>query len=160
VPAYDHRNLDRTFEELDRQIRSRLETVVPTNCISVPLHKAADYFYEGTLVDQRCLGASRWVLAVRSPIGEVEILTRVPQLIKVCSKMFVPELVKRALPGMTLKHLPIPPSAVSARADTHYFGIDKGGPCWDHIGQTKQVGVYVPGEIPQPEIELLVILES
>src|SRR5690606_37022186 len=105
VPPYDHANLDRTFEELDNQIRSRLETVVPTNCVSIPLQRAADYFYEGEVVDHRCLNASRWVLAIRSPIGEVELLTRVPQLVKVCSRAFVPELVKRALPGMPLTHL-------------------------------------------------------
>jgi type VI secretion system protein ImpJ len=160
VPAYDHRNLDRTFDELEYQIRSRLETVVPTNCISIPLRKTADYFYEGEVMDQRCLGASRWVLALQSSIGEVEILTRVPKIVKVCSLLFVPELVKRALPGMPLAHLPVPPSAISVRADTQYFAINKGGPCWDHILQTKQVGVYVPGDVPSPEIELLVVLES
>jgi type VI secretion system protein ImpJ len=100
------------------------------------------------------------VLAIRSPIGEVELISRTPALVKVCSRLFVPELVKRALPGMPLQHLPVPPPAISARLDTQYFAINKGGPCWDHIGQTRQVGVYVPGEIPDPELELLVILES
>jgi type VI secretion system protein ImpJ len=41
-----------------------------------------------------------------------------------------------------------------------YFGVSKAGPCWDHIVQSRQVGVYVPGELPVPELELLVILES
>ena len=101
----------------------------------------------------------RWVLAIRSPIGEVELITRTPQLVKVCSNV-VGELVKRALPGMPLAHLPIPPSAISAKVDTQYFAINKGGPCWEHLMQTKQVGVYIPGEIPEPEAELLVILEQ
>jgi type VI secretion system protein ImpJ len=100
------------------------------------------------------------VLAIRSPIGEVELISRTPQLVKVCSKLFVPELVKRALPGMPMSHLPVPPAAISARLDTQYFAINRGGPCHDHINQTKQVGLYVPGEIPDPELELLVILEN
>lgn len=160
LPAYDHLNLDRTFDELDRHIRTHLETIVPTNCIVIPLIKTADYFYEGVVADQRCFGPSRWVLGIRSPVGEVELISRTPQLAKVCSKLFVPELVKRALPGMPLAHLPIPPSAISASVDTQYFAINKGGPCWEHMTQTKEVGVYVPGEIPDPEIELLVVLES
>jgi type VI secretion system protein ImpJ len=159
VPAYDHAQLDRTFELLETHIRTHLETIVPTNCVSIPLHKDADYFYYGTVNDQRCLGPSRWVLAIRSPIGEVELITRTPQLVKVCSNV-VGELVKRALPGMPLAHLPIPPSAIAAQLDTQYFAINKGGPCWDHLMQTRQVGVYIPGEIPEPHAEILVILES
>jgi type VI secretion system protein ImpJ len=160
MPVYDHQNLDKTFDALDKHIRGHLETIVPTNCIVVPLAKTSDYFYEGEVSDQRCFGAARWVLGVRSPVGEVELIVRTPQLIKVCSKLFVPELVKRALPGMALAHLPVPPSAISARLDAQYFGINKSGPCWDHLTQTREVGVYVPGEIPDPDIELLVILES
>jgi type VI secretion system protein ImpJ len=160
MPSYDHANLDKTFEALDGHIRTHLETIVPTNCIVIPLAKTSDYFYEGEVADQRCFGHSRWVLGIRAPIGEVELITRTPQLAKVCSTLFVPELVKRALPGMPLAHLPVPPSAISAKLDAQYFGINKSGPCWDHLAQTRQVGVYVPGEIPNPEIELLVILES
>jgi type VI secretion system protein ImpJ len=160
VPLYNHAQLDRTFEALDDHIRRHLEMVVPTNCVSIALRKTADYFYEGDVADTRCLGASRWVLAIRSPIGEVELISRTPQLVKLCSKLFVPELVKRALPGMPLAHLPVPPSAISARLDTQYFAVNRGGPCHEHINQTRQVGLYVPGEIPNPELELLVILEN
>ena len=160
VPLYNHARLDRTFEALDDHIRRHLEMVVPTNCVSIALRKTADYFYEGDVADTRCLGPSRWVLAIRSPIGEVELISRTPQLVKLCSKLFVPELVKRALPGMPLAHLPVPPSAISARLDTQYFAVNRGGPCHEHINQTRQVGLYVPGEIPNPELELLVILEN
>jgi type VI secretion system protein ImpJ len=160
IPLYDHRKLDECFDALDNHIRFHLETIAPTNCISVPLKPVGNYLYEGEITDQRCMGRARWVFAIRSPIGEVELITRTPQLVKFCSKLFVPELVKRALPGMGLGYLPIPPSAISARVETQYFAINKAGPCWDHLVQTKQIGVYVPGEIPDPSLELLVILES
>ena len=159
VPPYDHAQLDRTFDLLDTHIRTHLETIVPTNVVTVPLVKDVNYFYYGAVNDQRCFGPSRWILALRSPIGEVELITGAPQLVKVCSNV-VGELVKRALPGMALGHLPIPPSAIAAKVDTQYFAINKAGPCWDHLLQTKQVGVYIPGEIPEPEAELLIVLES
>ncbi|HJT89056.1 MAG TPA: type VI secretion system baseplate subunit TssK [Bryobacteraceae bacterium] len=160
LPLYDHDNLGDCFEKLDRHIRAHLETIVPTNCLTIPLAAAGNYFYDGEISDQRCLGRSRWVLAVRAAMGEADLMTRAPQLVKVCSPPFVRELVKRALPGLALTHLPVPPPAISARVETQYFGISKSGPCWDHMVQTRRVGVYVPGEIPQPEIEILVVLES
>jgi type VI secretion system protein ImpJ len=160
LPLYRHLELTETFGDLDRHIRTHLETIVPTNCISIALNSVGNYLYTGVITDQRCLDRSRWVLAMHSPIGEVEVISRTPELVKFCSKLFVPELVKRALPGLGLTHLPIPPSAISTRVDTQYFSISKAGPCWDHIVKTRELGVYVPGELPDPQMELLVILES
>jgi type VI secretion system protein ImpJ len=160
LPLYHHDNLSECFQKLDRHIRAHLETIVPTNCISIPLTASGDYFYEGEIVDQRCLSRSRWVLAVRSQMGEAELMAKAPQLIKVCSPSFVRELVKRALPGLGLTHLAVPPAAISARVETFYFGISRSGPCWDHMAQTRRIGAYVPGEIPNPEVEILVVLDN
>ena len=159
LPLYDHQNLSECFEKLDRHIRAHLETVVPTNCISIPLSAAGDYFYEGEITDQRVLGRSRWVLAIRAAMSDAELMGKVPTLIKICTPPFVRELVKRALPGLALTHLPVPPAAISARVETQYFGISRSGPCWDHMSQMRRVGVYVPGEFPSPEVEILVVLE-
>ena len=160
LPLYDHQHLDDCFEALDLHIRTHLETIVPTNCLSIPLKRTKDYFWEGQVTDQRVLGRSRWVFALHSRAGEAEVIARAPQLVKICSAQFVSELVKRALPGTALTHLPVPPPAISARVEMQYFGVSKAGPCWDHIVQTRQVGVYCPGELPDPELELMVILEN
>jgi type VI secretion system protein ImpJ len=93
-------------------------------------------------------------------MGEADLMARTPQLIKVCTPPFVRELVKRALPGLPLTHLPIPPPAISRRVETEYFGISRTGPCWDHMTKARQVGVYVPGEFPNPEVEILVVLDN
>ena len=37
IPAYDHLQPDKCFDALDKLIRKLLETVLPTNCISIPL---------------------------------------------------------------------------------------------------------------------------
>jgi type VI secretion system protein ImpJ len=160
LPLYDHENLSDGFEKLDRHIRAHLETIVPTNCVSIPLEPAGDYFYEGEITDARVFGRSRWVFAIHSEIGEADLMVRTPQLIKICTPPFVRELVKRALPGMGLTHLPVPPQAIATRPEVQYFGISRSGPCWDHMVKTRRVGVYAPGEFPNPELEILVVLES
>jgi type VI secretion system protein ImpJ len=93
-------------------------------------------------------------------VGEADVISKTLQLVKVCSGQFVSELVKRALPGLTLNHMQVPPAAISAKVDSQYFVITRSGPCWEHIMRTRNVGVYVPGELPSPEIELIVLLES
>jgi type VI secretion system protein ImpJ len=145
---------------LDAHIRKHLEIVVPSNTVSLEFHPTEPYIYAADIVDERCLRHARWILGVRSSLGESELLNLVPRLVKVCSSRFVPELVKRALPGMTLRHLQVPPTAIRAEVDMQYFAIENTGPCWEHILQTRQVGVYIPGEIAQPEFDLTVIVET
>ncbi len=160
LPLYDHLNLGQCFQDLDEHIRAHLELVVPSNCISVPLKQTGRYFYVGEITDQRCLDRARWIFAIRSEIGELELISRTQRLVKICSSQLLPEVVKAALPGLTLSHLPVPPSAVAPKVESQYFGISRAGSTWEQIVQTRGVGVYVPGELPLPEIELLVILDS
>lgn len=161
VPAYDHLQPDKCFDALDRLIRLLLETVLPTNCISIPLTAAGDYLYTGTVTDQRCLGRSSWVFAIQCNLGVAEVMRKTPELIKICSEEFVKKLVTRALPGLTLTHQPVPPRAIAAQVETQYFLLSKQGPCWDHIVATRRIGAYVPGEFGEnPAIELLVVLDS
>lgn len=160
LPLYDHLHLDECFDGLERHIRRHLETIVPSQYLTVPLMKRADYFYEGEVTDQRVLDRARWILSIQSLVGEVELIAKTSKVVKLCSKQFIPQLVKRALPGLTLTHLPVPPSAIPAKVDAQYFSVSRSGPCWDHIAQTRQIGVYVPGDLPDAVLELLVVLES
>jgi type VI secretion system protein ImpJ len=160
LPAYDHRDLEKCFREVDEHIRRHLEIMIPSQTITIPLKETTKSFFEGELADSRTRGPSRWLLAIRAPMGEADLIQKVLAVIKVCSAKFVPELVKRALPGMGLTHVPVPPSQIAARVEWQYFSVNRAGPCWEHIQQTRQVGVYVPKDIPNPEMELLVIVDS
>ncbi len=160
LPLYDHDNLSESFDALDRHIRRHLEITVPTNCVAIPLEKVSDYAFEGEVSDTRCLGRARWFLGIRSNLGEAEVITRTPQLVKVCSAKFVTELVKRAIAGLTLTHQPVPPSAIRTKLEMQYFSINRTGPFWDHIVQTRRVGIYIPGELPDPDVELMAVLDN
>ena len=160
LPLYDHLHLDDCFEQLDQHIRKHLEIIVPSNCIEITLKMTKKYFYEGEVTDTRCLGRSRWVFALQSNIGEAEMISRTPKLVKISSAVSLGDVVKRALPGLRLTHLPMPPGAISPKVESQYYGVSKAGTLWEQIMETRKVGVYVPGELPDPEIELLVVLDS
>jgi len=160
LPSYIHRDPGPAFRALDAHIKRHLEIVVPSNTVTLNFHPTEPYIHEADVIDERCLRRARWVLGVRSSLGESALLNMVPRLVKVCSARFVPELVKRALPGMTLTHLPVPPTAIRAEADMQYFVVETAGPCWEHILQTRKVGVYIPGDLSDPEFDLTVIVEA
>ncbi len=160
LPLYDHLNLQSCFDALDSQIREHLELVIPTNCVSVKLEPTEHYFWEADLKDTRLFGPCKWFFSIASEIGEAELITNTPAVVKLCSARFVPELVRRSLPGMRLTHISNPPAALTPTMSSQYFSVSRSGPCWDHLLDTRRVGIYIPGDIPNPRLELLVLLDT
>ncbi|CAN5668790.1 type VI secretion system baseplate subunit TssK [soil metagenome] len=157
LPLYDHEQLDRCFGALDRHIRDHLGVILPTAAISIPLRPTDEAILVGSAADARVFGGARWFLGVRSSAGAGEVVARVPKLVKVCSAKHIARLVREAFPGLTIEHMPTPPSQLSPRRDTQYFAIAADGPCWHSIVQTREVGVYAPAAIPDAELELTVL---
>ncbi|WP_263379308.1 type VI secretion system baseplate subunit TssK [Granulicella paludicola] len=160
IPAYDHLHLNRTFSELEDHILRHLEIIVPSNVVTLDFRPAEQYVHIATIADERCFRRARWILGVRSNIGDSTLLRLVPNLVKCCSAEGVVKLVQRALPGLDLVHLPIPPSALAAQVDMHYFSIDTRGPCWEHTLATKQFGVYLPGDLGNATFEVTILVEA
>lgn len=160
LPAYDHARLEETFGRLDRHIREHLDIIIPENCVRVPLARESAVLHVAPVGDARVFGRGQWLLGVRAGLTPSEVAQRVPQFVKVCAQRFVLRLVERAMPGLALEHVATPPAAIAPRSDTVYFAIARGGPCWDTIVQTRELGVYVPDALPGAELELLVVLES
>ncbi len=163
LPVYDHERLGECFSELDRHIRTHLEVIIPTNCIKLPLRRVSDFLYVGVVTDQRCFGQSHWILGARSDGDRGELITRVPKLVKICSSRHVERLFKEARPGLSIQHLPNPPSAVSPRIGAEYFTLGRSGSmeaqvCWKDISRSGEVGIYIPGALAGAELELLVVL--
>jgi type VI secretion system protein ImpJ len=159
IPPYRHRDLTSTFRVLIALIRSYLEVVAPSNSITLQFRKASQTMYAAEVNDERCFRRSRWIFGIRSPLSESVLLRQTPQLVKVCSMEGVAKLVELALPGMELMHLPVPPAALHAQADMHYFSISQSGACWQHILQTKKVGVFLPGELGNAAFDITIITE-
>jgi type VI secretion system protein ImpJ len=67
-------------------------------------------------------------------------------------------LVRQALPGMAIRHVPEPPGAVPVRTGYHYFALERAGEEWDAVRRARNLAVYVPSDFDEPRLELVVIL--
>ena len=109
LPLYDHLNLSKVFTDLDEKLRLLLETVVPTNVVSLPLKHVNNTIYATAIDQDKYLNNTRMYLAISAETAEDSIIRKVPQLVKVCSATHIEQLISNALPGVTLTHLPNPP---------------------------------------------------
>ncbi len=158
LPLYDHANLSQVFTDLDEKLRLLLETVVPTNVVSLPLKHVNNTIYATAIDQDKYLKNSRMYLAFSAETSDETILRRVPQLVKLCSATHIDQLVNNALPGITLTHIPSPPSAIPIKMKFQYFSLNQSGAAWETVTRARNFAAHVPGEIPNPQMELVILL--
>jgi len=95
---------------------------------------------------------------VSAETSEETIIQRVPQLVKACSATHIEHLVRQALPGIQLRHLSNPPSAIPVKLKYQYFALNQSGPAWEAVTRARNFAAFVPGEFPNPTLELLILL--
>lgn len=158
LPAYEHDELSACFTDLDEKVRLLLETVVPTNVVSLPLKLVQPSIYATALADDKYLLNTRMYLAVNAQANEADLIAKTPWLIKVCSANHIEHLVRQALPGVQLTHAPKPPGAIPVKLNYQYFSLNQSGVAWEAIGRARNLAAYVPGDFPAPQLELLILL--
>jgi type VI secretion system protein ImpJ len=158
LPVYDHENAGGCFTELDRMLRQLLERAAPRNCVSLPLREVRPSIYATAIDDDRCLAARRVYLAIRSGGGRNDLATRAPELVKLCSSNHIERLVRQALPGARLTHAPALAEGAAVRLGFEYFSVEQSGPAWETVVRSRNLAAYVPSDLADPELELLILL--
>jgi type VI secretion system protein ImpJ len=159
LPDYDHNDLGRCFTLLDQNIRDLMETVIPSKFVSVPLQVRDRFIWSGAVPEDQYFRDGQFYLAVSARMGVDDIIRKVPQLMKISATDDIQHLIRNALPGLPLRHIPVPPAAIPIKLDNQYFALNQAGDLWNAMMLSRQVAVHAPGEIVEPKMELLIVLE-
>ena len=158
LPLYDHLDLSKVFTELDEKLRLLLETVVPNNVVSLPLKQVKNTIYATAIDQDKYFTNTRMYLAFSAETSEESIIRKVPQLVKVCSAIQIEQLISTALPGIALTHCHSPPSAIPMKMKYQYFSLNQSGAAWEAVTRARNFAAHVPGEFPNPQMELIILL--
>ena len=158
LPVYDHDDLGSCFTDLDEKLRILLETVVPSNFVSLPLKMVQPSIYATSIDNEKYLANTKMYLAVSAETSQAEIVGKTPNLVKVCSASHIEHLVRQALPGVPLTYLQQPPGAIPVKLNYQYFSLSQAGVAWEAIQRARNLAAYVPGDLPNPELELIILL--
>jgi type VI secretion system protein ImpJ len=158
LPAYDHNDLGDCFTRLDEKLRTLLETVVPSNFVSLPLRIVQPFIHAAAIAEDKYLVNTKLYLAVSAKMPESELITKAPQLIKVCSSTHLEHLIRQALPGVPMTHVASPPSSIPIKLDYQYFSLSLQGAAWEAVLRARNFATYVPADFPSPKLELIVLL--
>lgn len=160
LPQYNHEQPGPPFRSLDELIRLMLETVVPSNFVSLPLKQVRDSIFATALEKDAYLENTRFYLAVSADLRDPEIIDRAPKLMKVSSATQIENLIRHALAGLRLTYVAQPPQAVRVKLRHHYFAVEQSGPFWDQVKHGRSFAVYAPADFLNPQLELVILLPN
>jgi len=158
LPLYDHDDLGGCFTALDETLCTLLDTVIPANFVTLPLKLVQNAIYAASIDDDKYFANTRMYLAISAEAPQADLVARVPQLVKVCSANQIEHIVRQALPGMSLTYVASPPSALPVKLNYQYFSLGQQGAAWEATRRARTLAAYVPADLPNPQLELLILL--
>ena len=76
---------------------------------------------------------------------------------KLSTRESLPLLIARALPGIGLEHLPVPPQELPRRASCIYFQVDHHNDQWSSVKKGNNLALYWDRAPEDLEAELMVV---
>jgi type VI secretion system protein ImpJ len=136
-----------------------LETVIPSNFVSLPLKYKSPSIYATDISEEKYLTNTKMYLALNAEMPEADLIQKALQLVKPCSANHLEHLVRSALPGISMRHLQIPPSAIPVKLNYQYFSLNQDGPAWEAVRRSRNFAAWVPADFPNPQMELIILMQ-
>jgi type VI secretion system protein ImpJ len=155
-PMYVHDELQYTFKAVMDELRDLLSTVLEQNAIFIPL-TPPKYGIRGAKVDNHLLKDAIFVLAANAQISIEQLRSGFPNQVKIGPVEQIQQLVRSALPGITVHPLPVAPRQIPYHAGFAYFELNKQSELWKQMQQSGGFAIHVAGDFPALELEFWAI---
>ncbi|HET8728233.1 MAG TPA: type VI secretion system baseplate subunit TssK, partial [Alphaproteobacteria bacterium] len=156
-PEYRHDDLQKTFAPIMGELRQLLSAVLEQTAIPIPLQERKYGIRVAPLQDRTLLSTSTFVLAVRADLPTETIRRNFPNHVKIGPVEQIRELVNVALPGITVRPLPVAPRQIPYHAGVTYFELDRANQYWKQLDTSGGIAIHLGGDFQRAEMELWAI---
>lgn len=154
---YCHEDLAKTLLPITSQVTQALNTVLERHAKCIQLESREQGIWFAKFDDKQSLIESKFILRVTAENSHEVLRQQFPAQIKLAPIEYIPDLVKRALPGIGIKLLPIPPRQIPQHHSYTCFEIDKTHTYWQALLESSGLGLHVSGHFPGLQLELWLI---
>ena len=159
-PPYTHDDLTACFTPVIRTLRQYLSSVLEQTAIPIKLEPRKYGISVGVIADRKLLGNAGFVLAVDADIPSEDVRRHFAGQAKIGPVEEIRQLVNSALPGITLRPLPVAPRQIPYHSGVVYFELDSDSPYWSKMTTSGGIAVHVSGQYPGLKMELWAIRNS
>jgi len=157
LPAYDHLNLLKVFDDVVSFLYQSLSQVVEQSATEIKLEQSKFGISFGALSDKSLLSHAQFVLAIKASIPHEELRQVLPSQIKIGSVETIRDLVNNQIPGITITTLPSAPREVPYHAGFHYFELNKNSEHWNQLHNSGGIALHLSGNYPELQLTLWAI---
>jgi type VI secretion system protein ImpJ len=154
---YRHDNLLGTFDPIRQKLRQELSLVLEENAISIPLEERQNSIWVGLISDKHLLQNAQFILAVHASISPDSLRQAFLSQVKAAPVEEIRNLVNRALPGIPLQVLTVPPRQIPFHSDYVYFSLNRQDPLWQQVAQSTGLALHIGGLFPGLKMEFWAI---
>lgn len=155
LPNYDHRSLWECFSTALDLIIKLLDEIVVGPKYRMSLVYDGTY-YAAELKPAFFEGGNRFYLMCWTEEDHKSALQSLTAIAKLSTREQLPILIAKALPGIRLEHLPVPPQELPRRANTIYLAIDHFSKQWDFVTKGNNIALYWDHAPEDLKVELMV----
>lgn len=159
LPPYEHQALGDCFHAAHLLVARLLDEITAGPEYVIGLAYDGTYF-SSELKPAVFEAKNRFYLVMRTDEDPKQMLEYVANVAKLSSRERLPILIARALPGIGLEHLPVPPQELPRRAGTLYFAVDTHNDQWALVERGRNMALYWDNAPDDLEIELMVVGRS
>ena len=156
LPNYDHRNLWSCFSSAQSLITQLLDEITAGPEYILRLIYDGTY-YSAELLPAMFEGRNRYYLVLKTETDPKFVLQSLSTVAKLSNREHLPILIARALPGIRLEHLPVPPQELPRRAQSIYLQIDHHSEQWAVVEKSMNIGLYWDAAPDDLEVELMIV---
>jgi len=156
LPVYDHGNLWECFSAAQMLIATLLDEITAGPEYVIPLVYDGTYF-TAEMKPVHFENRNRFYLVLRTEDDPKSILQSMDTVAKLSSRERMPLLIARALPGVELEHLQVPPQELPRRALSLYFAVDSHSDQWALIEKGNNIALYWDNAPEDLEVELMLV---
>jgi type VI secretion system protein ImpJ len=155
--AYNHDDLQATFEPLMEELRQLLSMILEQNAMQIPLQQPRAGVYAARRPDINLLDSAIFVLAVKASVTPEMLRSHFPPQVKIGPVEEIQQLVRAALPGISIHSLPVAPRALPYHAGFSYFELNKQSDLWKKMPNSGGFAIHIGGSFPDLELEFWAI---
>lgn len=156
LPNYDHLNLWECFSSAQALVSKLLDEITAGPEYVIRLVYDGTY-YAAELKPAIFEGRNRFYLVLKTEADPKSAIQSVAAIAKLSSREHLPILIARALTGIGLEHLPVPPQELPRRANSIYFAVDHHSDQWALVQKGHNIALYWDSAPEDMEVELMVV---
>jgi len=156
LPLYTHRNIYECFSTAQSLISQLLDEITAGPDYVIRLVYDGTY-YAADLKPAVFEGRNRYYIVLKTEEDPKDILESISTAAKLSSREQLPLLIARALPGIGLEHLTVPPQELPRRANSIYFAVDHHNDQWALVSRGHNIALYWDNAPEDLEVELMVV---